>query len=576
MSRRSKRSFTLLTLAAAAAFSAAAGATTTAPAAAPSARPAALPPQARALFQRLQRQSPVEEPPGRAGPEPEPPTQPSLVWVLPEQAQALAERLPRIPEALQPAVRRAAQQLLQARWQLQQGGRGGDPLAAAVRTAALAQHELALAMQQSPDAAPLLLPAVQMVREAAMRHGGRMVELARRSGAGATQLAAAETALARADALHAAGQFGPGLGQVAEGLQLASGGLVFDLDRFEQILRTYLDPQTLGMAYAIAAGGQLARHGSSGHARTSANAPATLQSSNRPMHVASVSKMLTAVVVLGQLHGLGKTPDEPIGPWLPSDWVRGAGIDGIDGLSFAEVLGHQSGFEQNEVAGSSYEKLRDVVAKPVQSTSYAYNNANFGLMRVLSARLAGFDPALFGNAAAPASASLFQLMAELRYAPIGMPFGCEPAASKPTVIYRFPDAGAAGYVHQSKTLSCGGFGVFASAQDLVRVAAHLRHGQQLVPAPVWRWMSERYLGLLPPNRFGWGEGVFGEYFNHGGDWRKASQGGSGRLGTCVMAFPIGIEVALVINSGPGSGGYLGGLHQCSVLKWVYEQSWVAS
>jgi hypothetical protein len=88
-------------------------------------------------------------------------------------------------------------------------------------------------------------------------------------------------------------------------------------------------------------------------------------------------------------------------------------------------------------------------------------------------------------------------------------------------------------------------------------------------------LTTGYLGFMnPTDNYNFAQGSFGKYHTHGGDWDH----GSGGMNTCVMVFPINVEAAVVINSSgknAGQANFSRG-YQCSVLKWAFENAWVAS
>jgi CubicO group peptidase (beta-lactamase class C family) len=422
-----------------------------------------------------------------------------------------------------------------------------------------------------PPVVALLLPAVQSAREAARKMPRRLIDVALLAGVSAGRLAPAEEAIRSADALFAAGDYGGAGQQYAGAFGLASNTVVFSMDRFEQNLRSVFDGNSVGWAYAISQGGQLARSGAAGLARTGADLPQTAQSPTKKMHVASVSKTMTAIVTLRRLAELGLSVDTAIGPWLPAGWPRGTGVDS---LTFRDLMTHRSGFGQNGVGGNDYAGLQTMVAQAVPSQgTFKYFNANFGLLRVITAKLLGFDPTGLPLDPGALTASVFLSYAQLVYGPTGVPFSCEPQGSKPTLQYDFPDSGNPGYAEPSRSLSCGGFGVQISATDLVRTLSYLRYTTDLMPAASYQTMKSGYLGFMDPANYSFAQGTFGTYPTHGGDWDHT---GSGGLDSCVMVYPINVEAAVTINSSrkPLGVGYPNGGYQCTVLKWAFENAWI--
>ena len=189
--------------------------------------------------------------------------------------------------------------------------------------------------------------------------------------------------------------------------------------------------------------------------------------------------------------------------------------------------------------------------------------------------LQGIDPTLIDADPAALSAAAFIQRAVSQYQAVGVPYSCNPSASSPTLQYHFPDSGGAGYDEPPSGLACGGFGAFISARDLARTMAYLRYTSELMPATSFQQMKSGYLGFMnPANNYGFAQGSFGVYHTHGGDWDH----GAGGLDSCVMMYPIHVEAAVLINSSrKASGvGYPQGGYQCTVMKWAFENAWVAN
>src|SRR5262245_8293300 len=98
------------------------------------------------------------------------------------------------------------------------------------------------------------------------------------------------------------------------------------------------------------------------------------------MHLASVSKFLTAVGTVKLLDSKGIGYDTPIHTYLPTYWAKGANIDKI---TFRHLLTHRSGFA-TQGSASDYLFMKSMVAAGVAGVgSYDYENMNFGICRIL-------------------------------------------------------------------------------------------------------------------------------------------------------------------------------------------------
>ncbi len=399
----------------------------------------------------------------------------------------------------------------------------------------------------------------------ARRMAGDVLRVATGAGGSRVRLVLARRLFTLGELAAARGSSIVAVGLFDSALKLAANTITFDVARFEQNIEAALAGQTTGHAFSIAYLGQLYQGGeSSGLARTAADPPLTAQSPGKEMHVASVSKTLTTIVTLRLLEENGLTPDALIAPYLPGNWVLG---DGVDQLSFRDFMTHTSGFGQID-AGNAYEALRTAIATDVASQGFSYKNANFALMRVLVAGLQGIDPVDYGEFdAGTLTTAAFILYAQSLYGSIGVDVNCAPNDATPTVQYKFPDDGTPGYVEPDRQLSCGGFGWFISSNELAAVLTNLRNTENLLSGPTRTAMQEGFLGFMDPANYGFIGGAFGVYHMHGGDWRHSNE----ELHSCVVAFPIQVEVALVINSARGAIPY-----QCSLLQSAFDDAWVAN
>lgn len=550
--------------------------------------PARLQPQAAGILRnylRLTQQATPDEAPTEPTPGRIDPTLPSVA--LPQLLATIDGLLAKLPTPLVPPLQAARGSFERASALLVAGSDGGslgylvNTLGAAAEGQAGLEQALDLAAVVDPSAIALLLPAVQSARESARRCSQGVIDRALAAGVSPEQLAPALEAMRLADSLHARGDYAQAMVQHANALGFAAQTIVFSLDRFEQNLRQVFDANSTGWAYAIASGGQLARSDASGQARTVADSPQRVQSPTRKMHVASVSKTLSAIAIQRLLAGRGLTPDADIGPWLPSDWLLGQGVAGI---SFRQLMTHRSGFGQAHdldltARGSSYANLRQMVADGLLLLGdrflkdFDYDNANFGLLRVLSARLQNVDlgaPQLAGFDKAALASAMFLAWVQPLYGGIGVPYTCEPAASAPTLDYQFPDSGQPGWPSPPYSLSCGGLGSFMSASELVRVLSFLRYTANLLAPAEFQRMRSQSLGFMDPADWPWPAGVFGTTLMHGGDWSHST----GSLDACIAAFPITIEAAIVVNSSTASDNYPNGGYQCGVLQQAFDNAWV--
>ena len=80
------------------------------------------------------------------------------------------------------------------------------------------------------------------------------------------------------------------------------------------------------------------------------------------MHLASGSKLITAMAVTKLLDSHGISPDAPIAPWLPAYWQKGPGVERIISR---QLLTHTSGLvllDEKQPGPSDFQFMKDQIA----------------------------------------------------------------------------------------------------------------------------------------------------------------------------------------------------------------------
>lgn len=106
-----------------------------------------------------------------------------------------------------------------------------------------------------------------------------------------------------------------------------------------------------------------------------------------PMHIASMSKNLTAMAATQIFDARGLSYDLPISGYLPAYWAQGANIGKI---TFRNLMTHTSGLRSGQ---TDYPSMKAAIAAGVNAADYgvyAYENMNFSLLRILLAVASGF------------------------------------------------------------------------------------------------------------------------------------------------------------------------------------------
>lgn len=270
------------------------------------------------------------------------------------------------------------------------------------------------------------------------------------------------------------------------------------------------------------------------------------------MHVASVSKYLTAVGLVKLLDRKGISYDAKIIGYLPTYWTKGSNIDKI---SFRHLLNHKSGFSTNS-SSSDYAFMKGRVATGVPAanvgTTGGYENMNFGLMRILMPIINGNvnkGTTFINNPAL--NDSVWDAVTLLHYRnymqanvfnPASVPnVQFEPlAGGQNALAYRFPDANVGGWNSGNLASVAGGAGWRLSIKELLNVMDHMRRKNTILPA--------QKAQLLLDSRFGIDQVIdtpAGKLYNKNGAWGT----GDKKTEQCVAYFfPNDMEVVVFVNS----------------------------
>lgn len=349
-------------------------------------------------------------------------------------------------------------------------------------------------------------------------------------------------------------------------------GLKFQIDQFEQNIKDALDGEAVGYAYAISQNGQLKKSGAGGFARTSVDVPAEVepiaQSPSKRMNIASITKPITATLVHKLIQDKmvpgypNLTLNSPIGPFLPSSWLKGPGVGT---LTFAELLSQYTGmFDNKGATGTSdlEEWVKKGVTRP--KTQYIYINANIAIFRIIIPymMLNSYGRTNLNNLEKSDFSEFSKYCGDFYKAAVRsilfQPIGIQNADMKntdpvPTLLYS-TDPREAGLLNGDWTEVGAGGGWFLSAIDLARFFAHLRYNNNILTPETRLKMNDLSKCPGPACRMlGWQRpylGEYGYYYYHSGSLTygaKEDPTKSGMRGV-VMNFPNNVQAVLLVNS----------------------------
>ncbi len=272
------------------------------------------------------------------------------------------------------------------------------------------------------------------------------------------------------------------------------------------------------------------------------------------MHVASVSKFLTAVGLVKLLDEKGISYDAKIIDYLPNYWSKG---NNIDQITFRHLLTHKSGFGGTSSA-SDYLFMQVKVSIGVSGVGdYNYQNMNFGLMRILIPIINGDINKNFKLSPNIALNNPFwdgvtigfykEYMQDKVFTPAGVGgAGFAPNVLIGALAYPFPQVKLPGWNSGDLATMAGGAGWRLSSKQMLDVMNHVRRKNTIIPAPKAQYMLDYNFGIDEIV-----DTPAGKFYNKNGAW-----GGNGKTEQCVAYFmPNGMEVVIFVNSPVGMQDY---------------------
>ena len=319
----------------------------------------------------------------------------------------------------------------------------------------------------------------------------------------------------------------------------------FNMDSLTAHIIKTLKGNCTGFGFVIYKDGSLKKEIAFGRKRLKADGGAEKFDLNSKMHIASMSKTLTAICVLKQLAQDNLSTYTFISEYLPKNWVQGPNVDKI---TFRRLMRHEAGIRvtaDKETNGETFEQLKGKIQEGVLADSIdvaQYQNMDFAMMRILLPRIEGFNlpeekrPAFVADKyTAYVKENIFKtcdLTDENTF----------PSETEPVHNYNWPYKGGHGQLFYDYTLSCGAYGWYLSVSDYGKIINKLFNTEELLNT-AWRdTMTTNELGCFAY------KGRHGKYFWHNGGWEWSDNNGSGSANTCWMYFPNNVIVVAMVNS----------------------------
>ena len=265
------------------------------------------------------------------------------------------------------------------------------------------------------------------------------------------------------------------------------------------------------------------------------------------MHVASLSKIVTAIAMTKLLNDQGMSYDTPIIGFLPGYWTKGPSVNLI---TFRQLMDHTSGLAfDNTTSGTDFEFMKEqVAAGTTHLGQYSYQNMNYGLCRILIATINGNIPVdwtspfpvLNDQAWDSITLQAYQAFVNANvFTPSGVTGATlyhEPADA---LAYNFPVSGN-GWNSGDLTSLAGGTGWHMTLDQVLAVMSTFRRSGTIMSPADAQTMLDDGFGL------NWTVTTqLGTYYAKIGGW----SGDGGRMEQSIAFFlPQQMEFVLFVNS----------------------------
>lgn len=337
----------------------------------------------------------------------------------------------------------------------------------------------------------------------------------------------------------------------------------FNVAVFEDNIRDAMDGNVMGYAYIITQNGTVVRSGALGKAQSSADGDIDM-SLNLDMQVASISKFITSTLAIHVCREKGLPLTTAIGPYLPSSWTRGTGINSV---TIAELISQTAGLNFTGTQGfnaTRYDSLQLVVAAGATlSKARRYTNTHAALLRVVL-------PVIWygGSPSESWCAAQYRTMAQsLLFDKISITGDLKPANGNQILAYT--GAGdATGGLGQSTdfTLVSGGTGWNLSCTEVAKFWAYAWYSDEFIDDTDKQWVKDNRADL-------WNSVLgakHGDYFCKLGGWSYTSTAPTKDMNSIVILYPNDVQLTLFTNS-PVPGGSL-----VTVAQTAYDNAFTCN
>jgi Beta-lactamase len=325
------------------------------------------------------------------------------------------------------------------------------------------------------------------------------------------------------------------------------------VDGFIEALESALTGEVAGYSMRLRHHGRTIRTADWNWAKEPADTAETWNTGIR-MHVASLSKQITAIAMTKLLGTYGISPEAKIIDHLPAYWVKGPNVDQI---TFAHLMTHTSGLNYGvSSSASDFQFMKaQIAAGTTHLGQYWYQNMNFGLCRILLATINGTIPVDFSLPplwGLPLNDIVWDLITLGAYQSYVTANVFSPAeVSGPSLKHQAPDALAydfpvsgSGWNSGDLTTMAGGAAWHMAVDELLEVMGTFRRAGTIVSPLQAQAMLDSGFGI------DWTVSTpLGPYYAKNGLWMDSA----GQTEQSVLFYlPHDMEFVLLVNSPVGT------------------------
>lgn len=293
------------------------------------------------------------------------------------------------------------------------------------------------------------------------------------------------------------------------------------------------------------------------------------------MHVASVSKLITAIVAVKMLDERGLSFDTKIGAYLPEYWAPGGNSRDI---TFRDLLTHRAGFSDANYDGDFLTFKRQIEQGVAVNPSKNYTNGSFSLVRVLGATLTGAMPRSFKAPANLSNDTVWDVAATdafLEYAQqkVFTPAGVAnvspspvPSPSNIRAVAYTTKGDTNGWNSGALSTQLGGAGFRMSVNDVLDVMGTFRRKGTIVSKAKAQEALDASLGIDNIT-----DSPLGKIYDKNGWWGGDCSNDVCHVEQSVAFFlPGDMEAVVLVNSNIGVDSSLRGTIRNAYLNSIVE------